>query len=159
MRAPRCNWPNRCAMRCSTLTCRHFRRAFALLLAGGAAAVEAAQPTLHIGPHAFQIEIADTPRERAQGLTGRSYLPADNGMLFVFDRPGRYCFWMRDTPLPLSIAFIDATGRIASLADMQPRTETRHCPSVDVRYALEVWQGEFQKRGITPHMRVDGLPK
>lgn len=159
MRTPRCSWPNRCAMRCSALTGPRLLQALALLLAGSAPAVEAAQPTLHIGPHAFQIEIADTPRERAQGLTGRSYLPADNGMLFVFERPGRYCFWMRDTPLPLSIAFIDATGRIASLADMQPRTETRHCPSVDVRYALEVWQGEFQKRGITPRMRVDGLPK
>jgi len=65
----------------------------------------------------------------------------------------------RDTPLPLSIAFIDAAGRIASLADMQPRSETRHCPGVDIRYALEVRQGEFMRRGITPRMQVDGLPR
>jgi uncharacterized membrane protein (UPF0127 family) len=134
-------------------------QALALLLTGCTPAAEAEQPTLHIGPHVFRIEIADTPRERAQGLMGRSFLHADSGMLFVFERPGRYCFWMRDTPLPLSIAFIDKAGRIVSLADMQPRSETQHCSSVDVRYALEVWQGEFQRRGITPHMLVGGLPK
>ena len=90
---------------------------------------------------------------------GRTHLPADGGMLFVFERPGRHCFWMRDTPLPLSIAFIDAAGRIVSLADMQPRSETLHCPGTDVRYALEVRQGEFQRRGIALHAQVDGLPR
>ncbi len=134
-------------------------QALALLLVCCAPAAGAAQPILHIGPHVFQVEVADTPRERTQGLMGRTYLPADGGMLFVFEHPGRYCFWMRDTLLPLSIAFIDPTGRIASLADMQPRTEARHCPGADIRYALEVRQGEFQRRGITPHMQVDGLPK
>jgi uncharacterized membrane protein (UPF0127 family) len=66
---------------------------------------------------------------------------------------------MRDTPLPLSIAFIDPAGHIASLADMQPRSKALHCPNTDVRYALEVRQGEFQRRGITPRMQVDGLPQ
>jgi len=131
----------------------------ALLLVGCAPAAEAAQQTLHIGPHVFQVEVAATPRERAHGLMGRTHLPADGGMLFVFEHAGRPCFWMRDTLLPLSIAFIDPTGRITSLADMRPRTEMRHCPSADIRYALEVRQGEFQQRGITPHMQVDGLPK
>ena len=107
-----------------------------------AAASDARLP-LRIGPHAFEVEVAATPDARGRGLMGRTHLPADGGMLFVFEQPGRHCFWMRDTPLPLSIAFIDSTGRIASLADMQPRTETLHCPSTDVRYALEVRQGEF----------------
>jgi uncharacterized membrane protein (UPF0127 family) len=90
---------------------------------------------------------------------GRTHLAADGGMLFVFEQPGRHCFWMRDTPLPLSIAFIDSAGRITDLADMQPRTETPHCPGADVRYALEVRQGEFQRRGITARMQVGGLPQ
>ena len=114
---------------------------------------------LHIGPHAFQVEVAATPSERRRGLMGRTHLPADGGMLFVFEQPGRHCFWMRDTPLPLSIAFIDAAGRIASLADMQPRSDSLHCPNTEVRYALEVRQGEFQRRGITPRAQVDGLPR
>lgn len=145
-------------MRCSASVGRLFLRAL-VLLAGWMPAAWAAPVALHIGPHAFQVEVAATPRERAQGLMGQTYLPADGGMLFVFDRPGRHCFWMRDTPLPLSIAFIDATGRIASLADMAPRSETQHCPGTDIRYALELRQGEFQRRGIRPHAQVDGLPK
>ncbi len=129
----------------------------ALLLCGTAAS--AAQLPLRIGPHAFQVEVAATRQQRQQGLMGRTHLAADSGMLFVFDAPGRHCFWMRDTPLPLSIAFIDAAGRIAGFADMQPRTDTLHCPSTEVRYALEVRQGEFQRRGITPRAQVDGLPR
>lgn len=135
--------------------------ACALLLLCGAA--HAAGPDtrlpLRIGPHAFQVELAATPQQRQRGLMGRTHLPADSGMLFVFEQPGRHCFWMRDTPLPLSIAFIDSTGRIASLADMQPRTDTLHCPATDVRYALEVRQGEFQRRGITTRTQVGGLPR
>jgi uncharacterized membrane protein (UPF0127 family) len=123
-----------------------------------AAASDARLP-LRIGPHAFEVEVAATPDAHGRGLMGRTHLPADGGMLFVFEQPGRHCFWMRDTPLPLSIAFIDSAGRIASLADMQPRTEMLHCPSADVRYALEVRQGEFQRRGITARARVDGLPR
>jgi len=129
----------------------------ALLLCGTAAS--AAQLPLRIGPHAFQVEVAATPQQRQRGLMGRTHLAADGGMLFVFEQPGRHCFWMRDTPLPLSIAFIDAAGRIASLADMQPRSDSLHCPNTEVRYALEVRQGEFQRRGITPRAQVDGLPR
>lgn len=130
-----------------------------LLLCSTTAAASDARLPLQIGPHAFQVELATTPWQRERGLMGRTHLPADGGMLFVFEQPGRHCFWMRDTPLPLSIAFIDSAGRIASLADMQPRTETLHCPATDVRYALEVPQGEFQRRGITARARVDGLPR
>jgi len=131
-----------------------------IVLWGTASAAENdARLPLRIGPHAFQVEVAATEQQRQRGLMGRTHLPADGGMLFVFEQPGRHCFWMHDTPLPLSIAFIDSTGRIASFADMQPRSESLHCPSVDVRYALEVRQGEFQRRGISPRARVDGLPR
>lgn len=151
-------------MRCSaSITNRGNAMAGALALAvlcgaAHAAAVNATLP-LSIGPHAFQAEVALTPQQRLRGLMGRTHLAADAGMLFVFEQPGRHCFWMRDTPLPLSIAFIDATGRITSLADMQPRSETLHCPATDIRYALEVRQGEFQRRGIAPRAQVDGLPQ
>lgn len=138
-------------MRCSAL-------ALSLLCCAASAAASAVQLPLRIGPHAFAVEVAATPDARASGLMGRSHLAADGGMLFVFEQAGRHCFWMRHTPLPLSIAFIDSTGRIVSLADMQPRSETLHCPRVDVRYALEVPQGEFQRRGITLRARVEGLP-
>ncbi|MHB1093341.1 DUF192 domain-containing protein [Thiobacillus sp.] len=146
-------------MRCSASAGPRPLHVLVMLLAGCVPVTDAMQRTLHIGPHAFQVEVADTPHQRAHGLMGRPDLAADGGMLFVFEYPGRHCFWMRDTPLPLSIAFIDATGRIAGLADMLPRSETRHCPGVDIRYALEVRQGEFQRRGITLHAQVDGLPK
>ena len=134
---------------------------FALLLLCSAASAVAndARLPLRIGPHAFQVEVASTPSQRQRGLMGRTHLAADGGMLFVFEQPERHCFWMRDTPLPLSIAFIDPAGRIASLADMQPRTENLHCPGTDVRYALEVRQGEFRRRGIAPRAQVDGLPR
>lgn len=130
-----------------------------LLLFGTTAAASDARLPLRIGPHAFQVELATTPSQRERGLMGRTHLPADGGMLFVFEQPGRHCFWMRDTPLPLSIAFINPAGRIASLADMQPRSETPHCPPVDIRYALEVRQGEFQRRGITARAQLEGLPR
>ncbi|MBU1396872.1 MAG: DUF192 domain-containing protein [Gammaproteobacteria bacterium] len=135
--------------------------ALALVVLSGTASAAASdvQLPLRIGPHAFEVELAATPQQRQRGLMGRTHLAADGGMLFVFEQPGRHCFWMRDTPLPLSIAFIDSAGRIASLADMQPRSETLHCPSVDVRYALEVRQGEFRRRGITARMQVGGLPQ
>lgn len=130
--------------------------ALALLLAGNATA---AGLPLRIGAHAFEVEVAATPAQRTQGLMGRTHLAADRGMLFVFEQAGRHCFWMRDTPLPLSIAFVEDEGRIASVADMQPRSDRLHCAPVPVRYALEVRQGEFERRGIARGARVDGLPR
>ena len=131
--------------------------AFALAVAP-AVAREAHVP-LAIGTHAFRVEVAATPAERARGLMGRTGLPANGGMLFVFETADRHCFWMRNTPLPLSIAFIDAAGRIVALADMAPRTDTLHCPPSPVRYALEIEQGGFTARGIVPGARVEGLPR
>ena len=114
---------------------------------------------LGIGMHVFKVEVAATPVERARGLMERTRLPANGGMLFVFETADRHCFWMRNTPLPLSIAFIDASGRIVALADMAPRSDALHCPPSEVRYALEIAQGGFATRGIAPGARVDGLPR
>jgi len=136
--------------------CRTLLALAALLPAGGAVAETL---PLRVGLHAFQTEVAATPAARARGLMGRTHLSADAAMLFVFEAPGRHCFWMRDTPLPLTIAFIDAAGRILAIADMAPRSEAMHCPPGDIRYALEVRQGEFQRRGIRPGTAVDGLPR
>lgn len=136
-----------------------FPGALALLFLCGAASASDTRLTLRIGSHGFQVEVAATPQQRERGLMGRSRLPENGGMLFVFDDAGRHCFWMRNTPLPLSIAFIDDAGRIASLADMQPHTETLHCPATEIRYALEIPQGGFRQRGIASGMQVKGLPQ
>ena len=133
--------------------------ALAVVLNGVCAAGNNDKQSLRIGPHTFQVEVATTPPQRQRGLMDYRVLPENGGMLFVFDEPGRHCFWMRNTPLPLSIAFIDDTGRIANLAEMQPHTETLHCPTSAMRYALEVPQGGFQQRGIVPGAMVYGLPQ
>jgi uncharacterized protein len=93
-------------------------------------------------------EIADTPDERQTGLMGRDALAEDAGMLFVFDTEQPLSFWMKDTLIPLSIAFIDAQGRIVDIQDMQPLDETSHPSAVPAQYALEVNQGFFEARGI-----------
>lgn len=141
-------------MRCSASVA-----AALLALAAACSSAAAAGLPLRIGQHTFQAELAATPRERERGLMGRARLAPDGAMLFVFDAPGRHCFWMRNTPLPLSIAFIDDRGRISSLADMQPFSDAMHCPAAEVRYALEVAQGEFRQRGINPGAQVEGLPR
>lgn len=129
------------------------------VLSGACAAEIDGRQVLRIGAHTFQVEIAATPQQRERGLMGRTQLAEKGGMLFVFDAAGRHCFWMRNTPLPLSIAFIDEAGRIANIADMQPHTDTLHCPATAIRYALEVAQGGFAQRRIVAGVRVNGLPQ
>lgn len=129
------------------------------VLSGACAAESDGTLPLRIGPHTFRVEVAATPQHRQHGLMGRTHLPADGGMLFVFERAAQTCFWMRNTPLPLSIAFIDSTGRITGLVDMQANSDTLHCPTTDIRYALEVAQGGFRQRGISAGAQIDGLPR
>src|SRR4028118_1473787 len=95
-----------------------------------------------------QVEIADTAAEWQTGLMGRTALAQDAGMLFVFDQEQLLSFWMKDTLIPLSIAFIDSQGRIVDIQDMQPLDETSHQSAVPAQYALEVNQGFFGERGI-----------
>jgi hypothetical protein len=146
----RCN-ASRWIGNCSTLV-------LAGLWSAGCAAENSATLPLTIGKQIFQVEVAAAPRERERGLMGRKQLPANGGMLFVFEQAAPQCFWMHNTPLPLSIAFIDSQGRIVNLADMQPYSDTLHCAATNVRYALEVEQGGFAQRGITVGAHVNGLP-
>ena len=106
----------------------------------------------------FQItvEIADTPAGRTQGLMGRRALPINHGMLFVFERPERQCFWMKNTPLPLTIAFIGDDGAIVNFAHMEPFSEQAHCSEKPVRYALEMERGWFRARGVIAGDQVSG---
>ena len=113
---------------------------------------------LAIGKQVFQVELAATPGERERGLMGRTRLAADGGMLFKFETAAAHCFWMRNTPLPLSIAFVDRRGRIVNIADMQAQTDTLHCAAAEVPYALEVAQGQFARHGIAVGAQVTGLP-
>lgn len=112
---------------------------------------------LSAGMHRITAEVARTPGERAIGLMHRSSMPTHHGMLFVFEEPGVHCFWMRNTRLPLSIAFLGDDGSVVNIADMQPHSEVSHCPKQPVRYALEMNQGWFAKRGLKPGSRIGGL--
>jgi uncharacterized membrane protein (UPF0127 family) len=95
-----------------------------------------------------QVEIADTPDERLTGLMGRPTLAADTGMLFIFDQEQILSFWMKNTLIPLSVAYIDAEGRIVDIQDMQPLDETAHPSAEPAQYALEVNQGFFAEQGV-----------
>lgn len=95
-----------------------------------------------------QVEIADTEAERQTGLSGRTTLAEDAGMLFIFDQEQPLSFWMKDTLIPLSIAYISAEGRIVDIQDMQPLDETPHPSAEPALYALEVNQGFFAERGV-----------
>ena len=89
----------------------------------------------------------------------RKSLPANRGMLFVFREAGVQCFWMKNTLIPLSIAFLDDGGRIVGIADMKPQSLDNHCSSEPVRFALEMNAGWFRQRGIAAGTKVAGLEK
>jgi uncharacterized membrane protein (UPF0127 family) len=117
-------------------------------------------PTVKLtaGIHVITAEVAATPQTRAFGLMHRERLAPNHGMLFVFETKSPQCFWMRNTPLPLTIAFIEDDGTIEQLANMAPREETNHCSRKPVRYALEMEQGWFARRGLGEGARLGGLP-
>lgn len=110
------------------------------------------------GLHRIRAELAATPATRSIGLMHRRSLGPNQGMLFVFPERDGHCFWMRNTLLPLSIAFLADDGRIVNIADMQPLTENPHCPAEAVRLALEMEQGWFERRGLAAGQRL-GLPE
>ncbi|MCC7040408.1 MAG: DUF192 domain-containing protein [Burkholderiales bacterium] len=130
----------------------------ALLLALPVAAAELPKITLTIGMHKVTAEVATTPDERARGLMQRFSLQPDHGMLFVFERAEPLAFWMKNTFIPLSIAFIGSDGKIINVEDMQPQTETTHWSKGPARYALEMKKGWFAEKGIGPGAVVQGLP-
>lgn len=89
---------------------------------------------------------------------GRQSLAPNHGMIFVFESAEKQCFWMKNTPLPLSIAFISERGLITNIADMQPFSEESHCSNQPVRFALEMEQGWFKKRGVLVGDKVEIPP-
>lgn len=129
------------------------------LLALPLAAEELPRVELTAGFYRIDAEVAANDAHRAQGLMHRRSLPANQGMLFVFSQAARHCMWMRNTYLPLSVAFLDDEGRILNIEDMQPQTEENHCAAHAARYALEMNVGWFAGKGIKPGARINGLDK
>ncbi len=127
----------------------------ALLATGRASAQSGPQPTLPMvtlqaGMHLIRAEVAAEPRTQMIGLMFRESLAPNHGMLFVYPQKAGHCFWMRNTLIALSIAFIDDDGSIVNIEDMAPKTENSHCPKRPVRFALEMEQGWFARRGLAP---------
>lgn len=132
----------------------------AALLFSAAASAQATLPvqTLRAGMHLIRAEVAGTPQTRERGLMFRERLGPNQGMLFLFDTPGTQCMWMRNTLVPLSVAFIANDGTIANIEDMEPKTENSHCATQPVRYALEMELGWFARHGLKAGSRIDGIP-
>ena len=114
--------------------------------------------TLNAGIHNIRAEVAQTAEERATGLMFRQTMPAQDGMLFVFEQPATQCFWMKNTLLPLSVAFVADDGTIVNLDDMKPQTLDSHCSTGPVRFVLEMNQGWFAKRGLKAGAKLQGAP-
>jgi uncharacterized protein len=103
---------------------------------------------LYIHDREIWVEVAQTPEEQSYGLKGRKHLGKDEGMLFIFEIEDYHAFWMKDTLLPLSIAFIGKDGRIVWITDMKPLTSDSHVPPKPIRYALEMNKGWFSSHGV-----------
>jgi len=135
------------------------RALLALLIA---AAPAAAQPLpvvqLSAGMHLVRAEVAADFASRGQGLMYRTALPSNAGMLFIFDEAATHCMWMKNTLIPLSVAFIDEHGALINIEDMAPQTEDSHCARRPALYALEMNRGWFAARGIKPGSRIGGIP-
>lgn len=135
------------------------RTALLLCLALVLPSAWAREITLTIGKKTVHAEIAATPQSRERGLMQRDHLCADCGMLFVFEKADRYSFWMKDTPLPLSIAFITVGGTIINIEEMQANTTDIHSAEGDVLYALEMPGGWFASSSIKPGDQMQGLKR
>lgn len=109
---------------------------------------------LRVGKASMEAQIASTFNERQIGLMHRKSMPVNEGMLFVFPQSGVQCFWMKNTVLPLTAAFVAADGTIVNLADMQPMSEQSHCSARAVPYVLEMRQGWFKRNRILPGMKI-----
>ncbi len=137
---------------------------FALALSSLCASAQDIQklPTtsLSIGMHIINAEVASSEAEHEQGLMQRKSLAPNEGMLFVFERPATVCMWMKDTLIPLAVAFIDADGKIVNIEEMKALSLDSHCGKkpLHILYALEMNQGWFKHKNIKPGAVIDGLP-
>jgi uncharacterized membrane protein (UPF0127 family) len=113
---------------------------------------------LTAGMYQIDAQVAASAEQREIGLMFRKDMPQHEGMLFIFENPSRLCFWMKNTPLPLTAAFLADDGSIVNLEDMKPLTTESHCSTKPVRYVLEMNQGWFAKKGIKPGTKISGRP-
>jgi len=112
---------------------------------------------LQAGMYQIDTQVAQTPEQRSIGLMFRTDMPAHEGMLFVFEQPATQCFWMKNTLIPLTAAFVADDGTIVNLADMKPQTTDSHCSAKPVRFVLEMNQGWFAKRGLKAGSKLTGV--
>lgn len=124
-----------------------------------AASAEMPRIELSAGIHRIRAEVAYTDATRQQGLMYRRVMAPQDGMLFVFEQNQRFCMWMKNTYLPLSVAFIDETGTILNIEDMAPQTEESHCAAKPARYALEMNRGWFARRGLRAGGKISGIER
>ncbi|HEY4068919.1 MAG TPA: DUF192 domain-containing protein [Burkholderiaceae bacterium] len=138
--------------------------AWSLALASAAAAAQTDQPQqlptirLTTGMHVLQVQVAQTPQQQEIGLMFRQAMGTNEGMLFVFDAPRQQCFWMKNTILPLSVAFIADDGTVVNVDDMKPQTLDNHCSTKPVRYVLEMNVGWYARSGVKAGSRFGGEP-
>ena len=133
------------------------------LLACGTSDAGGGQPplptvTLQVGATPVAAEVADSPEERELGLMFRERLAPDSGMLFVYPTERPRSFWMKNTPLPLTIAYLSAGGQVVSLKDMEPLTTRPVLSGKGAMYALEMEQGWFDAHGVKVGDTISGLP-
>jgi uncharacterized membrane protein (UPF0127 family) len=138
---------------------RTITAALLLWLAAAAQAQQLPEIALAVNGHKLTAEVAHTDPARAQGLMHRRMLPENRGMLFVFTTTAHHAMWMMNTYIPLSVAFIDERGVIINIEDMKPHTQDTHPAAKPAKYALEMNQGWFGKRGIKPGATVDGIER
>lgn len=110
------------------------------------------------GMHQIDVQLAISPEQKQIGLMWRKEMPQHEGMLFIFDMPSKQCFWMKNTLLPLTAAFVADDGTIVNLVDMKPQTLDSHCSDKPVRYVLEMNKGWFAKKGIKAGAKLTGAP-
>ena len=132
--------------------------AAALPVAAQEAQTQLARVKLSAGMHQIDAQVAQTPEQRTIGLMFRKDMPQHEGMLFVFEQPSLQCFWMKNTLLPLTAAFVADDGTVVNLEDMKPETTDSHCSAKPVRYVLEMNQGWFAKKGIKPGAKLGWTP-
>ncbi|BEV14500.1 DUF192 domain-containing protein [Herbaspirillum sp. DW155] len=147
---------------------RLFLRSAAALLALGCLSSAGAQtpqvskfPTiqLNIGIHLIKAEVAQTEAQREQGLMFREKMADNEGMVFLFGQPAGVCMWMKNTLIPLSVAFMDEKGVIINIEEMKEQTLDSHCAKRPAVYALEMNKGWFKQKNIKPGTRIEGLPQ
>jgi uncharacterized membrane protein (UPF0127 family) len=130
-----------------------------LLLVGALLAHAQSMPVMELtaGFHRIEAEVASTPQTRAQGLMYRREMPQQHGMLFVFTQDAPHCMWMKNTLLPLAVAFLDTSGHILNVEEMKPQSEDNHCAARPARYALEMNTGWFAQRGLKRGDQIGGI--